>query len=310
MRCVAPYALKWPSRLKATSVSPADAACSTASDDGAETADEHRDAGEVRLLRELERRPARHLEHRAAQRNPTVAQGPADHLVDGVVAPDVLAEAQQLTAGVEQAGRVHATGAVEHRLVLTQPVGQGGHQLALEHRVVVGHRSMGDLVDCLDRRRAADAARAGRVDVPLQRRVGQRDAGASTASTTLNVCRPCSSVPAQNRIAASWSADQITPSETRKPATRSKSSPGVRIVTTYGEPPSRISSGSSTASASSRTVDGLSGGRTARPGCGGYGVRPLPRPPRPRVRTWRRPRRSPRGCPRPCRRRGRPRIRR
>ena len=42
------------------------------------------------------------------------------------------------------------------------------------------------------------------------------------------------------------------PSPNRKPAARSMSSPGVRMVTVSGVPPIRISSGSSTASRSAR----------------------------------------------------------
>src|ERR1700712_3990600 len=48
--------------------------------------------------------------------------------------------------------------------------------------------------------------------------------------------------------------DRITPSVARKPCTRSKSSPGVRIVTASGVPPRRISSGSSAATVSGRVV--------------------------------------------------------
>src|SRR4051794_26360194 len=50
------------------------------------------------------------------------------------------------------------------------------------------------------------------------------------------------------------SAERITPSVARKPCTRSKSSPGVRIVTARGRPVSRISSGSSAATVSGRVV--------------------------------------------------------
>src|SRR3954470_17192435 len=46
----------------------------------------------------------------------------------------------------------------------------------------------------------------------------------------------------------------MTPSVARKPCTRSKSSPGVRIVTARGVPVSRISSGSSAATVSGRVV--------------------------------------------------------
>src|SRR3954449_11148346 len=46
----------------------------------------------------------------------------------------------------------------------------------------------------------------------------------------------------------------MTASVARNPWTRSKSSPGVRIVTASGEPPSRISSGSSAATVSGRVL--------------------------------------------------------
>ena len=55
---------------------------------------------------------------------------------------------------------------------------------------------------------------------------GSATPGASCASTTLKVCRPSSSSPAQKRSESSCSGNQTMPSETRKPATRSKSSPG------------------------------------------------------------------------------------
>ncbi len=87
---------------------------------------------------------------------------------------------------------------------------------------------------------------------------GRTTSGRSWASTTLNVWTPSSSSPAQNRSETSWSGLQMTPSETRKPATRSKSFPGVRMVTEKDRLPSRISSGSSTASTSSRWRTGNS----------------------------------------------------
>ena len=46
------------------------------------------------------------------------------------MAPDVLAYAQQLAVGVEQAGRVQPAGAGEARL--HEPVGQPGEQFARE----------------------------------------------------------------------------------------------------------------------------------------------------------------------------------
>src|SRR4051794_17332844 len=63
----------------------------------------------------------------------------------------------------------------------------------------------------------------------------------------------------------------MTASVARKPCTRSKSSPGVRMVTASGRPPSRISSGSSTARVSGRVL-------CAAPRMRSTGVRLVTRP--------------------------------
>ncbi len=67
--------------------------------------------------------------------------------------------------------------------------------------------------------------------------------GASVTSATL---------PSHILIWARSAAEAMTPSAARKPAVRSMSSPGVRMVTLSGSPPTLISSGSSTASRSAR----------------------------------------------------------
>src|SRR5690606_8686171 len=70
--------------------------------------------------------------------------------------------------------------------------------------------------------------------------------------------------PAQYRMVSISSAEPTTPSLTRNPQARSKSSPGVRIVTVSGRPFSRISSGSSAASESTRCVRAASRTRRMR----------------------------------------------
>src|SRR4051812_48035383 len=70
----------------------------------------------------------------------------------------------------------------------------------------------------------------------------------------------------------------MTPSVARKPCTRSKSSPGVRMVTASGVPVRRISSGSSAATVSGRVV------RTG-PRMRSTGVRLVTRPTRRTVPT-------------------------
>ncbi len=72
------------------------------------------------------------------------------------------------------------------------------------------------------------------------------------ASTMLKVGSPSEPSPLIVRIDGSSSRSDTTPSDTRKPATRSKSSPGVRIVTLNRPPLTRTSSGSSSATESWR----------------------------------------------------------
>src|SRR5215203_4512866 len=70
----------------------------------------------------------------------------------------------------------------------------------------------------------------------------------------------------------------MMPSVARKPCTRSKSCPGVRMVTASGMPASRISSGSSAASVSGRV-------ECTGPRMRSTGVRLVTRPTRPTVPT-------------------------
>ena len=53
--------------------------------------------------------PPAHLQRVAAQRKSALLQRPADHLVDRVVASDVLAQADELALGGEETGGVEST---------------------------------------------------------------------------------------------------------------------------------------------------------------------------------------------------------
>jgi hypothetical protein len=53
----------------------------------------------------------------------------ADHFVDRVVPPDILAREQQIAKGVEQRGRMQSTGSFEDCLIATQ-----GRWKAMNHR--------------------------------------------------------------------------------------------------------------------------------------------------------------------------------
>jgi hypothetical protein len=85
-----------------------------------------RDARGHGLLDELERGPSADQQNAAGQRQLPLAQRPADHLVDGIVPADVLAQRQQLAIGREQPGRVQPAGRREHSLRGAEPVRQPG----------------------------------------------------------------------------------------------------------------------------------------------------------------------------------------
>ena len=93
-------------RRNPTRVRPASSASSAASDDGADTA--ARTGMPAVTAFWTSSNEARPLTSRreAGQRQLPLAQRPADHLVDGIVPADVLAQRQQLAIGREQPGRV------------------------------------------------------------------------------------------------------------------------------------------------------------------------------------------------------------
>ena len=88
-------------------------------------------------------------------------QSGPDHLVHGVVPPDVLAYDEHVALLVEESCSVEPARAGEYPLSLAQPVGQLQEQIGGEgsvlHRTSHGAESQ-DLVDAL---RAADTTRAG-----------------------------------------------------------------------------------------------------------------------------------------------------
>src|SRR3546814_2252818 len=83
----------------------------------------------------------------------------AHHLVDGVVAADVLARDLRLTGAVDGGCRVHGSGGVEERLLGTDPLRDRREQLE-RPRLPLGY--VGDaLAQLVDAGRAAQPARAG-----------------------------------------------------------------------------------------------------------------------------------------------------
>src|SRR5699024_6179498 len=133
------------------------------------------DAGHRRLLDQLEGGATGDLQHRVPQGEPALAQCPAHHLVDGVVAAHVLADTEQFSRGGEQARRVDAAGPAEQGLVLEEPLRQGQQCRGGQQRLGGRGGEVRGPTDLVDRVDATDAAGAGHGGGP--RRGGMRDVG-------------------------------------------------------------------------------------------------------------------------------------
>ncbi len=122
---------------------------------------EHGDAGERRLLHQLEARPAADEEHAAGERQFARDKEGADELVECVVPADVLAHGQKLATGVEQRGGMEAARSAERVLSIAERGGELSDHLGADDRsrrdaVTLRHLDRGD------RTLAADAtARMG-----------------------------------------------------------------------------------------------------------------------------------------------------
>ena len=203
--------------------------------------DEQRAAGDGRLLDELEREAAADAEERAGERQQPVEERAADDLVERVVAADVLAHAEQLAVGGEEPGRVQPAGRLECRLCLAEPVGELSDQRRLDPKVALDPRRLDR--HGVERALAADAARGRGVEAALQparrrhrgrrrRRCWRRDRRARAPRAA--------AVPPRGRSRA----------RALRRAPASASSPPRDV------PPSRISSGSSTATRSPASPPG------------------------------------------------------
>src|SRR6266571_3259346 len=94
---------------------------------------EDRDARPDRLLHDLVAGPTAHDQDRIAQRQPRIQEGPADDLVDRIVAADVLAEVDELATRREQAGGVETSGPLEHSLARAEAIDEAGEDRAVDH---------------------------------------------------------------------------------------------------------------------------------------------------------------------------------
>ena len=107
----------------------------------------------------------------------------AHELVHGVVTAHVLAQGQQLSGRVEEAGGVEGAGALELVLGRAQPVGQAVQGVA--GHLEVGQIPAGLEADLVDARLAADAAAGGGVEVALDPAPSKGTPSARRTSTTL-----------------------------------------------------------------------------------------------------------------------------
>ncbi len=122
------------------SVSPDDAASSTASDEGAETAARIGMPAITAFCTSSKLARPDTCSTDAAQRQPVVQHRPADDLVDGVVPADVFAQHEQFAGRrVEERGGVQSAGLVEDRLLRAQRVGEADEGRGI-HRHVVARR--------------------------------------------------------------------------------------------------------------------------------------------------------------------------
>ena len=158
----------------------------TAREDGADTAERIGIPAITAFCTSSKLGPPRHLENSAAKRQPVTEHGPADNLIDGVVASDIFARDEQFAGGgVEQRGGVEAAGLAEDGLLGVESFRQGQEVGCRNGHGVCRNLVGGDRLDGIDRCLAAQPARAGRVEPAREFRVGRLYAGRQGMSSTL-----------------------------------------------------------------------------------------------------------------------------
>src|SRR5204863_5248978 len=115
-----------------------------------------------------EREPPAHAEDHLGQREPALEERPADDLVHRVVAAHVLAEAQKITVGGEEAGRMEPAGHGERGLGSTEPLGKVSEER--ERSLETALELRGLHCDGVERALAAHPAGGARVEAPLDAR--------------------------------------------------------------------------------------------------------------------------------------------
>jgi hypothetical protein len=192
-------------------------------------------------LRQLERGPAADHKDAAAQRQTTSPQCPADHLVDCIVPPDVLAYHEQLALGGEQPGRVQAAGPHEHPLRSAESIGQARQDIRRYPDLIFKKITSAGNEQLLDAGRPADSACAAGQEVALalglhRKSRPHRDVGdvphLVVGAVVMTALR---AIADPDRGNVSGATDETLAEQ--EAAARSTSSPGVRIVILTARPP-------------------------------------------------------------------------
>ena len=213
---------------------------------------DQRHAGEERLLDQLEggRGPTPAGSTCRADAGRPAACG-RDDLVDGVVAADVLRrQLQHCPDRSNSAGSMKAAGGVEHRLRRSQAIGQRRDHVGADGPVAAHALATRACSDSMVRRPQSPHDEVivtwrrspSRACQPLHRVPVDGDVDACCRGPRLRRPGNTQSCRSRRRL-------RITSSASRKPAARSRSAPGVRMITAKLAPLTRTSIGSSTADA-------------------------------------------------------------
>ncbi len=133
---------------------------------GADGGDEG-NAGHDGFLNQFETRAAREKKNSTVKGEGIFHELMADELVEGVVAADVFAEGEELSALVEEGGGVEAAGAVEDGLGGAEEFGQGVNDFGMDQKVIDdGDRAVG--AEGFDGGFAADAAGGGGIEMAFE----------------------------------------------------------------------------------------------------------------------------------------------
>lgn len=124
-------------------------------------------AGDERFLHDLKPAAAAHQHRAVCQRQQTLHERPAYHLVDCVVAADVFADDHQLAAFIEERSGVEAASLAEDLLVIAKARGELAEQFGRDAKRGIGRSEAAD-ANGIDGCLSADAATGGSEEIALK----------------------------------------------------------------------------------------------------------------------------------------------